>query len=76
MISLNEDYFAISNLISVISTRAYEISQSVGPLDMYSMGRIINILAPARKESRITEISVVNRYVLSVRRVDQGTNGY
>ena len=28
----NEDDFAISNLISVISARAYEISPSVGPL--------------------------------------------
>ena len=28
----NEDDFVISNLISVISARAYEISPSVGPL--------------------------------------------
>ena len=31
----NEDDFAISNLISVISARAYEISPSVGPLGLY-----------------------------------------
>ena len=36
----NEDDFAISNLISVISARAYEISPSVGPLGLsYLHGR-------------------------------------
>ena len=31
----NDDDFAISNLISVISAMGYEISPNVGPLDLY-----------------------------------------
>ena len=48
----NEDDFVISNLISVISARAYEISPSVGPLG-------ISIRAHVYINSYIHELLIV-----------------